>query len=119
VSVHYTHGTHLVSSREPRGDPAENPAEHPEGTWRPPGPQVPSVRHRPLLRQPCPASKTIRTQRFAIRLRPDPPERASICTYSRTSQGNSYVHGTDVNTCTEDSCYAEVGFNTIMYYILG
>jgi len=26
----YSHGTRLVSSREPRGDPAENPAEHPE-----------------------------------------------------------------------------------------
>jgi hypothetical protein len=36
-----TYGTHLVSSRKPRGDPAENPAEHPGGTWRPTGPQGP------------------------------------------------------------------------------
>jgi hypothetical protein len=39
--------------------------------------------------------------------------------YPEASQGNSYVHSINVLPCTGDSCYAEVGFNTIMYYVLG
>jgi hypothetical protein len=34
----YTQGTHRVTSRKPRGDPRENPTEHPGGTWRASGP---------------------------------------------------------------------------------
>jgi hypothetical protein len=33
--------------------------------------------------------------------------------HPRASQGNSYVHGTDVNMCTGDFYYTEVGFNTM------
>jgi hypothetical protein len=48
--------------------------------------------------------KAIRTH---SRLRPGPPpERANIHRYIA-----------DLGMCTEDSCYAEVGFNTIMYYV--
>jgi hypothetical protein len=87
-----THGTHLVSSREPRGDSAENPAEHPEQTWRLSVLQGPSVRHWPLLRQPCPASKNtgeaIGTQRLAICLHPDLRGRTYVRTYSGASQGS-------------------------------
>ena len=83
----YTHGTHLVSSRKSRGDPAENPAEYPEGTWRLPGLQGPSVRHWLLIRQPCTAS-------------------------------DNTGKAIDVIKCKGASCYAEVGFNTIMYYVL-
>jgi hypothetical protein len=50
---------------------------------------------------------------------PRPPsERANVRAYSGASQDYSYIHGSHVNTCTGDSCYAEVGFNTIMYYVL-
>ena len=44
--------------------------------------------------------------------------RMYVRTYPGASWGYSYVHGTEVTVCTGDSCYAEVGFNTIMYYVL-
>jgi hypothetical protein len=103
---------------------AENPAEHPGGTCRPSGPQGLDVRHRALVRsQPRTASanagEAIRTL-FGQRLRPDPllRGRTYVRTYLRASRGYSYVHGIEVTVCTGDSCYAEVGFNTIMYYVL-
>jgi len=118
----YTHGTHLIPSREPRGDPAENPIEHPVWTWRPPGPLDPNVHYQPLLRQLCTASENTGEAIFMqvwLTPPPRPPsERANVPTYSGASQGYSYVHGTVVNTCTGDLCYAEVGFSTIMYYVL-
>ena len=101
----------------------ENPAEHPRGTCRPSGPQGLDVRHRELRSQPCTASantdEAIRTL-FGQRLRPDPllRGRTYVRTYPGASRGYSYVHGTEVTVCTGDSCYAEVGFNTIMYYVL-
>ena len=101
----------------------ENPAEHPRGTCRPSGPQGLDVRHRVLRSQPCTASantgEAIRTL-FGQRLRPDPllRGRTYVRTYPGASRGYSYVHGTEVTVCTGDSCYAEVGFNTIMYYVL-
>jgi hypothetical protein len=52
----YTQSTRQQSSRKPRGDPAEYPAEHPGGTCRPSGPQGLDVRHRALHSQPCTAS---------------------------------------------------------------
>jgi hypothetical protein len=81
----YTHGTHLVSSRKPRRDPAENPIKYPVGTWRPSGPQGPGVHHRVLWSQPCTTSKNtgeaIRTLvPIMSPLRP-PSERANVQTY--------------------------------------
>jgi hypothetical protein len=81
----YTHGTHLVSSRKSRGDPTENPTKHPGGTWRLSGPQGPSVRHQPLLSQPCTTSKNtgeaIRTQVLVTSPPRPPPERVNVRTY--------------------------------------
>ncbi len=81
----YTQGTHQVSSRKPRGDPAENPAEHPGGTWRPSGPQGPDIRHQALCSQPCTASAdaggAIRTLVLVTSLPRPPPERANLPTY--------------------------------------
>jgi hypothetical protein len=112
-----THGTHLVSSRKPRGDPAENPTKHPGGTWRPTGPQGPRVCHRPLLSQPCTATKNT-GEAGSGKVSAQTPSWEEECTYPGASRGYSYVHGTDMITCTGDSCYAEVGFNTIRYYVL-
>jgi len=84
----YTHGTHLVSSRESRGDPVENPTKHPGGTWRLLGPQGPSVRHQALPSQPCTASENtgeaIRTQVLVTSPPRPPSERANVRTYVRT-----------------------------------
>jgi hypothetical protein len=101
----------------------ENPAEHPRGACRPSGPQGLDVRHRELRSQPCTASsnagEAIRML-FGQRLRPDPllRGRTYVRTYPGASRGYRYVYGTEATVCTGDSCYAEVGFNTIMYYVL-
>jgi len=94
----------------------ENPAEHPRGTCRPSRPQGLDVRHKELCSQPCTTSantgEAIRTLFGHLR------GRTNVRTYPGASRGYSCVHGTEVTVCTGDSCYAEVGFNTIMYYVL-
>jgi hypothetical protein len=120
----YAQGTRQVSSRKPRGDPAEDPAEHPRGTCRPSGPRGLEVRHRALRSQPhtaiAKAGGAIRTL-VPVTSPPRPPllrGRTYVRTYPGASRGYSYVHGTEVTVCTGDLCYAEVGFNRIMDYVL-
>ena len=84
----YTQSTRQASSRKPRGDPTENPAEHPGGTRRPSGPQGLDVRHKELRSQPRTAKRERRRgNTYAVRItsppRP-PPERANVRTYVRT-----------------------------------
>jgi hypothetical protein len=84
--------------------------------------QGPSLRHQPLLSQLCTASENtgeaVCMQVPVTSLPRRPPERANVRTYPETSRGYSYIHSTDMITCTGDSCYAEVSFNTIMNYVL-
>jgi hypothetical protein len=81
----YTQSTRWASSRKPRGDPAENPAEHQGGTCRPSGPQGLDVRHRAPLSQPCTTSAdaggAIRTLVPVTSPPRPPPERANVPTY--------------------------------------
>ena len=118
----YTYGTNLASSRKPRGNPTENPTKHPWGTWRPSGRQGPSVRHWALLSQPCTTSENtgeaIQTLVLVTSpLRP-PPERANIRTYVPWGKLRLQIRTQYGSTCTGDSRNTEVGFNTIMYYVL-
>jgi hypothetical protein len=91
VSIHVYSGHSSSILKEPRGDPAENPAEHPGGTCRPSGPQGLDVRHRALRGQPRTASANaggaIRTLVLVTSPPRPPPERANVHTYD--SQGNS------------------------------
>jgi len=84
----YTHGTHPASSRATSRDPTENPTEDPRGGLR------------------C-WSAPAQDKRAYIHLRPDPLLRGQTC----CSQEVCTMY-------TADLCYAEVGFNTIMYYVL-
>jgi len=81
----YTQSTRRVSSRKPRGDPAENPVEHPSWTSRPSGPRGLDVRHRALCSQPCTANAdaggAIRTLVPVASLPRPPLERENVPTY--------------------------------------
>jgi hypothetical protein len=96
----YTQSTCQASSRKPRGDPAENPAEHPGRTWRPSGPQGLDVHHRALHSQQCTASAdaggAIRTLVPVTSPPRPPPERADVHTIPGASQDYRYVP----STCT-------------------
>jgi hypothetical protein len=64
----------------------------------------------------------VQALQYAVRCPRPPDERANICTYLpvylKAMKGNSYACGTTLSTCTQDSCYTEVVFNTIMHYVL-
>jgi hypothetical protein len=97
----YTQSTRSVSSRKPRGDPAENPAENPRGTCRPSGPRDLDVRHRALRSQPCTASAdaggAIRTLvPVTSPPRPPPQRRTYLRTIPGASQGYRYVPSTNL-----------------------